>query len=185
MDRKQAQTVLGQIIKGFEDGIPIELDSISTEEDVPQFEEWLDKWVEGDWRLTGHRLVPVAEDAGSWYAEWHYPELGERGAPVVYLGGTGLVMVVATDLLSFVRWVFASCQQTVQDEGHDYEEQEMTDLERRLPNLVGYSTADIESEATTSHPDFDAWVSSIPSVEQRKEQPSPKPQHRPWWKFWQ
>ena len=130
------------------------------------FTDILDRWFGGSrWQANGNRFTLLATDAsGGMYCLWWYPELGDKRAPVVYLGseGDGLA-VIANATVDFIEAIAS---------GHHWRDEYIRELDnvdaaklaafsecaRAEYQLAGREPQAIADAGRANHPDFAAWV---------------------------
>ena len=136
------------------------------------FASIVDQWFGGPrWRAKGTRLTLLATDAsGGWYCLWWYPDLGDKRAPVVYMGseGNGL-SVIANGTVEFVEalmsgrnWEPGRDNAGAFVDGEDIVDPakvaRFAERAREEYGLTGRDPAVIVDEGRANHPDFAAWA---------------------------
>jgi hypothetical protein len=132
-----------------------------------RLDESLDRWFGGSrWRAKGDRLTLLGTDrSGGMFCLWWYVSLGDKRAPVVYLGsdGSGLT-VLANSATDFIELLATGL---VWEPGR-FVDNEMTDANkvatfaRRARAEYGFGTRSADAILEEgAHPDFAKWVRSI------------------------
>lgn len=127
--------------------------------------ETLDCWFGSQkWRRSGHAFTLLGSDcSGGMYCLWHYPELGNREPPVVFMGSEGEgVSVLADDLLTFIELLSTGKIWSMGEfEDNEFETKDEETFRRLAAERFGFrgrTANEIRNEALERHPRFSAWV---------------------------
>ncbi len=157
MASDKARAFIQALVDGFEDGFPVEFDPFPDGQE--RLAEYLGYMFEGIERPVpgDHRFEALGMDAsGGWFLVWHHDGAGEQA--VVEFTTDGIARIPAHDLDAFADYLAAACRDYVEQEGHDYEEDELEALRARWPERFDGDAEQLMRDATERNPVLAAFL---------------------------